>query len=495
VRRLLEHQYVDSVGIVFGSAAAAAADPPDDPSIGKFDAMGTLTSVPAPADIELYEGSSAAIADAVVADPSHIAATAPCVVDGPTDESCYASVASDLGRMAWRRPLTTDEIERLVAVATTAQEWGGGDFAVGLRYQLMAMLQSPYFLYVVEVGQEGDDGERQLDGYEMATRLSLMIVGHTPDAELLAAAEAGELDTEAGVRAMATQLLDRPESTAVVRNFFGEYLHVRDLPTKGKATELFPLWSQQLAVGMVEETMRVVDDVFEGNDSVLELLTADYTWVNDDLAALYGVEATGEWHTVTLPGDQNRMGVLTQAAWLSQESHPNVNSPTRRGLFVAEQMLCQEVPLPPPRANPQPVVPDPGVTLREALSQHVEDPACYACHQFMDPIGFAFENYDPIGGYRTTDNGFPVDATGAVDGLGDFANAAELSGLLAADPRVPRCLVNKVYTQGLGWVPEVEQVPALDAVNLAYGDGGHTMRRLMIELVASPIFRTVGQAK
>ncbi len=497
MRRLLTHQYTATVAYLFGDDVAASVVPPEDPSVGHYDAMATLSSVPSAADIESYERTSRDVAEAVVADPTYLAQTVPCVVDGPLYATCYQTVAEDLGRLAWRRPLTAEESDRIAALGVEGQAWGDGDFLVGLQYLLTGLLQSPHFLYIVEIGQEGADGEpRQLDGYEMATRLSFFLVGRTPDAAALARAESGELDTEEGVRELAQDLLASAEAAGTPRRFFGEYLTVRDLPDKGKSAEMFPMWNVQLAEAMVEETMRLVDDIVTDQDaSVLDLFTADYTYVNDELAALYGVSPTGDWQAVTLPAEQNRAGILTQAGWLSMASHPNVNSPTRRGVFVAEQLLCQEIPLPPPRANPQPVIPDPDVTLREALSQHVEDPACAACHVALDPFGFAFENYDPVGQYRTLDNGLPIDSTGSVDGVGQFTNAAELATLLAEDPRVPRCLINQVYAQGLGWTAEPDQRVALDAVDLAYGEADHSMQTMLVELVASPVFRQVDEPK
>lgn len=498
VRRLLAPQYVRSVGLIFGDAAAEAATPPEDPNIGNYDAMGTLVSAPAPADVELYEGSSYAIAEAVVDDPSHLALTAPCVVDGPFDDSCYTQVAEEVGRLAWRRPLNEAELDRLTEIADMARTWDEGEFITGVEYMVAAIVQSPNFLYIVEVGAPGDGNYRELDGYEMATRLSFFLAGRTPDADALSRAEAGDLDTDEGVRSLAHAILQTAEARVSVEGFFGEYLTIRNVTTKSKDPELFPGFSDELKDSMLEETMLLINDVvFIDNASTLSLFDSNTSYVNGTLAEFYGVDAppSGIWQRVEMPAEQQRAGVLTQGAWLSMMSHTNVNSPTRRGLFVMEKLLCTEVPLPPPRVNPEPVVPEEGLTLRETLLQHMEDPACSSCHALTDPIGFAFENYDATGAFRTLDNGKPIDATGELAGFGSFDGAKELGDLLANDPRLPGCMVENVFTQALGHVPNDGQEPALEEVTLTFSDEDHRFRRMLVELISSPVFRQVDQAK
>ena len=497
VRRLLAPQYVRSVQLLLGDAAAEAASPPEDPIIGNYDAMGTLVSAPAPADVEFYEGSSTDIAAAAIEAPSTLAETVPCVVDGPFDADCYDDVARNFGRLAWRRPLNNAELNRLTQIAEMAQEWDEGEFLTGVQYMLTAILQSPNFLYIVEIGEEGDGDYRELDGFEIATRLSFFLAGRTPDAEALELAANGELDTDEGVRALAQSLLNRSEARRAVRSFYGEYLTVRNLPSKSKDPELFPGFGEDLKAAMLEETMRLIDDVvFDQDESALTIFDSDSTFINADLATLYGVDAPAEgWERVSLPPSQGRLGVLTHAGWLAMMSHPNVNSPTRRGLFVMEKLLCTEIPLPPPRVNPEPILPQEGQTLRETLSQHMTDPGCAACHALMDPIGFAFENYDATGAYRTLDNGQPIDASGEVAGIGSFDGAAELASIVAADARVAGCTVENVYTQALGFVPGDAQEPGLDAVTHVFTDEGHRMKRMLVELTTSPIFRQVDQAK
>lgn len=497
LRRLLGHQYRASVELLLGSAAAAAVDPPDDPEVGLFDAMATLESVPSSPDLEDYEQAAAAAADAAIADRAVLAQHVPCVAAASPDAGCYDDVAETLGRLAWRRPLTAVQHARLVSIATEGQAFGEGDFDTGLRYLLMAILQSPRFLYLVEVGLPGAEGEpRELDGYEIAARVSFFLIGRTPDAATLELAEAGELDTDEGVRALAEQMVASAAARDTVNRFFGEYLRLRELPSKGKSAELFPLFSEDLAQSMMDETNLLVQDiVFQKDESMLGLFDADYTFVDAGLAELYGVPAPegGAYAKVTLPAVQERAGILTHASWLAMQSHTDVNSPTRRGLFVMEGLLCVDIPNPPADVDAQPLQPLPGQTLRESLQEHMTNDGCNGCHAMTDPIGFAFEHYDAIGQFRQVEAGKAIDATGDVDGIGTFDGAAELGALLRDDARVPRCLIENVYTQGMGYVPGAEVEPALDEVEAGFAAADHRMKQMLVELSASPLFRLVGE--
>jgi hypothetical protein len=230
---------------------------------------------------------------------------------------------------------------------------------------------------------------------------------------------------------------------------------------------------------------------------MLGLFDADYTFVDAELAALYGVTAPpeGVWAKVTLPAAQQRAGILTHAGWLAMQSHTDVNSPTRRGLFIVEGLFCTDIPNPPPEVDAQPLQPEPGQTLREALEVHMTNEGCATCHVMTDPLGFAFESYDPIGQFREVEAGKPIDASGEVDGVGAFDGAAELMALVRDDPRLPGCLVRNVYMQGIGFVPGPEVAPALDQVELGFAEADHRMKRMLVELAASPLFRQVGEPK
>ena len=263
---------------------------------------------------------------------------------------------------------------------------------------------------------------------------------------------------------------------------------------------MFPQWSPDVAHAMKEETLRILDEVIWTRDAdARELVTADFTFVNQDLAALYGVAPPpgDDFVRVTLPASQNRSGLLSTSAFLSRFSHPDRNSPTRRGLFVKDILLCDPVDPPPPGVTttlPEPS--DEQVTLRQRLQQHMEDIKCAGCHLQMDPIGFALEHYDPIGNYRTEDNGLPVDSVVEdVLELGSFSSARELGLILREDPRLTLCMVKSMLRGALGHLETEGEAPALEDVHEAFSASGYRIQELLVELAASPAFRLVGEPK
>jgi hypothetical protein len=498
MRRLTPTQYVRSVEVLLGAEAAAAADPPPLPDLGGFDSQTAVNEPLTPIDVESYEASAMAIGNAVRDDPSGLAQLVPCVTAGQ-DAACYETVAQDLGRLAWRRPLGEDETGPLVAIATAGQEWGDGDFLTGLKYEVAAILQSPNFVYVIEVGQPTGEGEiRELDDLELATRLSFFLLGHTPDLELLDLAESGGLGSDDQVRALALELLERPEARERLQEFYDELYRLRDLETKGKSSMLFPLFDQELAAAMRQETLLLIENVvFYEQSSFLDIFDADYTFVNDDLAQLYGIAPPAfPWQLVPVPENQGRAGILTQPAFLTVFSHPNINSPTRRGLFVQETLLCTDIQPPPPEVMAMPPSPAEGQTLRQWLEElHNTNDTCAACHGLMDPLGFAFERFDAIGQFRQLDNGQPIDSSGEVTGVGAFANAAELAAIVRNDPRTPNCVVRNLYRSTLGHQEGVDQIEGINVLDAGFAASDFDYKGLMVELTVNPLFRLVDAPK
>ncbi len=498
VRRLTPTQYVASVELMLGVDAGEAASPPPLPQLGGFDSETAVIESLSPVDIENYETSAMAIGNAVRSNPSTLAQLVPCVGAGQ-DASCYETVARDLGRFAWRRPLVEEEIAALTSIATAAQEWGDGDFLTGIKYEISAILQSTNFLYITEVGEPTGDGDnRELDQYELATRLSFFLVGRTPDLEMLDMAEAGMFSTDAEVRAHASALLDRPEARTRLAQFYDELYRLRDLANKGKDAALFPTFNAELAAAMRQETLLLIQNVvFEEQSSFLGIFDANYTFVNDALAQVYGMAPPAfPWQIVQLPAEQGRAGILSQPAFLTVFSHPNVNSPTRRGLFVQEQVLCTEIQPPPPDANAMPPAPVEGQTLRDWLEeQHNQEASCAGCHGLMDPLGYAFERFDSIGQFRQLDNGLPIDSTGEVGGLGTFANAAELATILRNDPRTPNCVVRNLYRSTLGHHEGADQAEGIAVLDASFADSDYDYKGLMVELTVNPLFRLVDAPK
>ncbi|PCC73602.1 Protein of unknown function [Nannocystis exedens] len=502
LRRLQRHHYVGSIRYLFGDAAAGAAAPPEDYSLHGFDAIGAAELSLQESAIEQLEASARAIAVAAVADRSTLGGHVPCVLEGDPGDSCYDAVAADLGRLAWRRPLTAEEVAPLVAIAKEARAWGGGDFATGLQYELMALLQSPYFIYLVEVGEPDPDDPavRRLTPTELAARMSFFLLGRTPDAALLATAEAGELVTDDDVRAVAEAMLARPEARATLSTFYSELFQLRDLATLNKNNELFPQFTTELAYAMTYETLRLIDDIVWQQDADFRtLLDADYTFVNPALASLYGLPPPpGQgFAKVALSAEQGRAGLLGQASFLARFAHPAETSPTRRGQFIRAKLLCEAVPPPPPGvdASLPPEDPDKPQTMKQKLLQHMEDPSCNGCHSLLDPLGFALENYDPIGAFRTLDDGLVIDPSASTADLGPFASARDLAALLFDDPRVTACVIKNFVRGSLGHIERLGEIGVLDDLEADFVANDHRLQHLLVELTASPVFRAVGAPK
>jgi hypothetical protein len=500
LRRVLAHQYVGTIDVMFGPEVAAAALPPPDPSLGGFDSIAALESSLSPSDVMQYEESAKAVAQAVLAHPDKLALLVPCIAGEAPTVNCYTELATQLGRLAWRRPLTDEEIAPLAGVAVEAMEWDDGNFMTGVEYMVVALLQSPRFLYIVEVGTESADGPRELTQYELATRMAFFLLGRGPDVTLLDRAESGLLSTPEQIEQIANDLLGSPLARDTVNRFYGEFLTIRDLPLKGKDPELFPGFGEPLANAMIEETYRLVEEiVFERDTNVLDLYDSPTTFVNDDLAALYGINGPGpgEWVETPLPSEQHRAGVFTHASWLAMLSHGELNSPSRRGLFLQEQVLCNEIPPVPPDVNPMLMPPPEGMSLREWLeTMHAQSGgSCLGCHAQFDPMGFAFEHYDPIGAYRTLDNGVTIDASGSVGGFGEWNNAEELVLLVRDDVRASGCLVKQVWVSALGFSDTTDQIGALMDLDETFVASEFNMKRLLVELTASDVFRHVEEPK
>ena len=498
MRRLTPSQYVGSVEIILGDVAAAAAAPPPLPQLGHFDTTTANNEPLTPTDIERYESSAMAIGTAVMSNSAQLNAKVPCVAAGQ-DPGCYEEVVSVIGRLAFRRPVTDAERTQLLDIANAGYEWGGNDFLTGIKYLVAAILQSPNFLYVVEVGEPtGVGDQRQLGDYELASRLSFFLLGHTPDTALLDAAEGGQLRTDDQIRSTALEMLSRPKARERLSEFYDELYRLRDLANKGKDAAMFPTFTPELAAAMRQETLLLIQNVvFEEESSFMGIFDANYTFVNDDLAQLYGISPPAfPWQLVPLPVDQGRAGFLTHPAFLTVFSHPNINSPTRRGLFVQEVLLCTDIQPPPPGVNAMPPSPAEGQTLREWMeSQHNVEPGCATCHGQMDPLGFAFERFSPIGGFRQLDNGQPIDSSGDVGGLGSFGGANELASILRNDPRTPNCVVRNLYRSTLGHDEGLDQADGLALLEQAFTDSDFNYKVLMVELTVNPLFRLVDAPK
>jgi hypothetical protein len=410
--------------------------------------------------------------------------------DAPLAEkqTCARTVLGAFGLQAWRRPLEAAELDRLVALAGVA--WSEGDaFFVGITLALDALLLSPNFTFRVEADTPAGGAPRALGGYELASRLSYFLWSSTPDAPLLAAAAAGELDDPTVVASQVRRMLADPRARALTENFAGQWLMTRALDEVRPDAQRFAGWDAALGQSMRRETESFFTSFVVRDRSMLELLDTQRTFVNDRLAAHYGLPAVGTAtvvETVLPPG--LRRGLLGHGSILTVTSHARRTSPVKRGKWVLEQLLCDEPAPPPPGISPVGEEVVPSASLRERLEQHATNPVCAGCHLKMDPIGFGLERFDAIGALRERDEGFPIDATGRLPSGATFDGPVELASLVKSDPRFPGCISEKLLTYALGRGLGARDTCQVEAVADRFAAGGYSFRALATAIATSRAF-------
>jgi hypothetical protein len=413
--------------------------------------------------------------------------------DPASGTDCVRQILRAFTRRAWRRPPTDEELGRLVELTAVARD-AGDDAVAGLKLALVAALVSPHFLFRVELDAEpGARDAHPLSGFELASRLSYFLWSSMPDDELLAAAEQGRLGTAALVRAQAEHMLADPRAEAMIDNFAGQWLFTRALADHAPDAATYPAYDAQLAAAMRAETRRFFRAFLFEDLPLDQLFTADFTYVNDRLAAHYGMRPPGttELVRVSLEGTPRR-GLLTQGSILTVTSHPRRTSPVKRGKWLLDQLLCEPPPPPPPGVEGLPGEMGPVTgSVRDRLEQHRQNEVCAACHAQIDPLGFALEGFDGIGASRIDDNGYPVDTRGELPDGRAFDGPAELAALLAVDPRVYRCMTEKLYTYALGRRPDTRDARVhVDELAGELTAGGHRLRELVLAIVTHDAFLT-----
>lgn len=496
MRRLLARQYKNAVRTMFGGEVAKAAAPPPDASVDGYDSIGAKRLSVSDSAVSAYESSARDVAAAAMKNMTRIQELLKCAPSGPGDADCHRKFIERLGRMAFRRPLTVVETDRYVALAQGAAV-PLNDFYAGIERVISAMLQSPHFLYMVETGAPLGETKRQLNDYQLLTRMSFFLLDTSPDEVLLDLVRAEGLSKEEQIRFVASAMLERVDARSALRNFFSELYRLRDLGAQAKDEAKFPKFTPALRDAMAEETLRLIDDVvWERDTDFREMFTADYSFANAELASFYGVPHPGGGFTkITLPAEQKRSGILGHASILARYAHTTQTSPTLRGKFVWERLLCETIPPPPPdvvAALPDTNPMDTPKTMKERLIEHQQNVACAGCHKLMDNVGFALENFDAIGAFRTLDNGLPIDPSTEAEGLGAFTSPASLGAILRNDPKVATCLVRNLYRHGMGQIEKDGEQYAIQRIAIAFAASGYRVKSLLSEIVASPAFREFG---
>lgn len=404
------------------------------------------------------------------------------------EQECADEVIEKFGRRAFRRPLDQDELSSLKSLYLRAKTGLGHDAALAAVVE--AYLTSPQFLYRIEAPAVDSTEDAILLGpFELSSRLSYFLTGSMPDEELLTAAENGELFDLVAVEQQARRLLASPRARERIREFHGQWLGLDRLASI----------SRDGAVEGSNESLRESIDQFLDNifwsetSSVNDLYSSSAIYVDERLASMYNLEPSASmWLAVSVPAE--RAGLLTQPALLSLLAHPDQSAPVKRGVFIRETILCQEVAAPPPTVNNTPPDPDPSLTTRERFAVHTEDAVCAECHSLIDPVGFAFEAYDQLGRYRTAENGIPIDESGALLGFPEatlnspVSTGLELATRVSESDTALNCLAEKWLIFALGRGMSADDQPALSqAVEHAQRLGG-SMQELLIALSLSDVF-------
>lgn len=498
-RRLTASAYRNSLRDLLQGPVTVGELEPDSSAVGGLASVGAATVSISSTGVQQYQTAADAVTTQLFADTARRDKLLGCKPKSVSDSACFQSFVTSFGRLAWRQPLTTAQVTRYTQLISSIAA-SAADPYEGMRAGMSTLLQSPNFLFRVEQGApppSGGNGFWHYTSSEIATRLSYFLTNSTPDSTLLDAADANGLQTADAIGQQADRLLTLPAGRESVGNFAAELFQLRNILTHAKDQTLFPQYTATLQSAMMQEIPAMFQAlVFDQNGSALDFFTTRNTFVTKELAALYGLPTTGLSSTslspVTLPSSGLRAGFLGSAGFLSLYASQLEPSPTLRGKFIRETLLCQTIPPPPPGVNT--VLPDPPagrvLTKRQKLTLHEENASCAACHKAMDPMGFPLENFDAIGQFRTTDNGIPIDASGDLDGT-PFNGPVELGQQLAKSPAAAACLVRNFYRYGTGHVETPNEQPVLDALKAQFSSGGYHVRDLLVAIVKSDGFRFV----
>jgi hypothetical protein len=455
VRLLTGAQYSNTIAQIFGADISASVAPPL-PPLNRTDGLlaSGATYVGVTSDqIQQIQQAAASVAAKVV-DEYHRDYLLPCspVSDTQADSACAAEFLRETGRLLYRHPLDEAKVAELTAVADAAAGQVE-DFYAGLSLALEAMLISPEVVFIIDVAEPDPDrpGQERLNAWSLASRLSFFLWNAAPDDELLLAAEGGELHTREGLARSIDRMLASSRLEDGLRAFFDDMMAFDEFGSLAKDPVVYPMVTGATLADAREQTLRtVIDHVLTREQDYRDLFTTRSTFMSMNLAAVYNTPTTNGWVPFEFPEDSPRSGLLTQVSFLAAHSHAVRSSPTLRGKALRELFLCQKVPAPPPDVDFS-ALEDAGdvPTARERLKVHNTNPSCAGCHLITDPMGLALENFDGAGRYRETENGVVLDISGELDGT-TYDTVDGLTLAMRNHPKLPYCLVNRLYAYGTG---------------------------------------------
>jgi len=418
-----------------------------------------------------------------------------CQAERPAEEEpCALKILTTLARRAYRRPVSNEDLQTLVGFYRTGSLGGGFDAGIGLA--LERVLIGPEFLFRIErepsVVKAGTP--HRVSDIELASRLSFFLWSSIPDEELLALAERGRLKDPAILERQVRRMLADPRASSLTTNFAAQWLHLRNLGIAAPDLERFPYFDENLRDAFRTETELFFESVVREDRSVLDLLNADYTFVNERLAQHYGIQGVygSHFRRVRLT-DGTRSGLLGHGSILTVTSYSNRTSPVVRGKWILDNIL--NAPPPPPPANVPALRPRDGqgkvLSMRAQMEQHRSNPACAGCHRVMDPLGFALENFDGIGRWRTTDANASIDASGAMPDGTKFSGPAEFRQVLLDGRRemFVSTVADRLLTYALGRGLEHYDAPVVRRIVADAAPGGYRFSSLVLNVVTSMPFQ------
>jgi mono/diheme cytochrome c family protein len=494
MRRLNRTEYNNTVRDLTGLDLKLANDFPSDDVGNGFDNIGDVLSLP-PILMEKYLAAAKQIADEVMKSPDASKKVFPRQANDPKNIDEVVEVAranaSSFAQRAFRRPLEAGETERLFNLMRVAWDSNATKEEI-MQTLITAILASPHFIYRVEEDDPQDfvDGVRPLNDFELASRLSYFLWSSMPDDPLLELAKEGKLHTAEQLHAEVDRMLADPKAKALVENFAGQWLQLRDLESMSPDPAKFASFDATLRRSMRRETELLFSSILDENRSILELLGADYTYVDERLAKHYGIDGVSgkEFKKVDLMG--KRRGVLMHGSILLLTSNPTRTSPVKRGKWVLENLLAEPPPPPPPNVPELGAAGETLGTLRQQMEQHRVNPNCAVCHVKMDAVGFGLENFDAIGAWRDADGREKIDPSGILPGGRTFSGPLDLVQILVEDKKAEfaRCLSLKMLTYALGRGLGVADRCTVSSIvdNLAKDD--YRFATLIKSIVTSPPF-------
>lgn len=487
LRLLTRAEYNHTVRDLLGDTTGPAADFPREPLSGGLDNNADLLRVSADGVSGYLDAAEKLSVDTLA---NRRAKLLSCSTN---DQACGNQFIDTFGLKAYRRPLSTEERGDLQTLFSMTL--ASNNFDTAVQYTTQALLQSPQFLYRDESAVAlVPQAVVSLSGFELATRLSYFLWATTPDDELLSAAASGALDTPEGLTAQAKRLLDDPRSIDGLMRFFSLWLYLDGVQTTEKNTTIYPNFSHDLATAWRTSLELFVADSLQKDGTLKGLLTSNALFTNN-LMNFYGPTAPSSAFVRTeMAGDQRR-GLLTQPGFLAFKSLPDSSSPVRRGVFVLNNLICQPPPPPPAGVPIVPPKPSTSKTTRERFDNHVADPGCNSCHQFIDPPGFAFEHYDGMGVWRDQENSQPIDSSGGIINareailLTPIDGVAAFEDVLAQSRQVHDCLAKSVYQFALGRALTNADSCTLSTVGDQFMSSGGNFKALMLAIVQADAFR------